>query len=40
MSSIEAYSQAVNRIPVLSAEEEHELAVRYRDDEDIAAARK
>jgi len=40
MSSIEAYGQAVNRIPVLSAEEEHELAVRYRQDEDIKAARK
>ncbi len=40
MSSIEAYSQAVNRIPVLSAEEERSLAVRYRDDEDLAAARK
>ena len=40
MSSIEAYTQAVNRIPVLSAEEEHELAVRYRNDEDVAAARK
>jgi RNA polymerase sigma-32 factor len=40
MSSIEAYGQAVNKIPVLSAEEEHELAVRYRQDEDIEAARK
>jgi RNA polymerase sigma-32 factor len=40
MSSIEAYTQAVNRIPVLSAEEEHELAVRYRNEEDVAAARK
>ncbi|MGM0594144.1 MAG: RNA polymerase sigma factor RpoH [Pseudomonadota bacterium] len=40
MSSIEAYSQAVNRIPVLSAEEEHDLAVRYRNEEDVAAARK
>ncbi len=40
MSSIEAYTQAVNKIPVLSAEEEHALAVRYRNDEDMAAARK
>jgi len=40
MSSIEAYTQAVNRIPVLSAEEEHELAVKYRKDEDVDAARK
>jgi RNA polymerase sigma-32 factor len=38
MSSIEAYSQAVNRIPVLSKEEEHDLAVRYRENEDIDAA--
>jgi RNA polymerase sigma-32 factor len=40
LSSIEAYSQAVNRIPVLTAEEERELAVRYREEEDIDAARK
>ncbi|MFO7593477.1 MAG: RNA polymerase sigma factor RpoH [Pseudomonadota bacterium] len=40
MGSIEAYSQAVNRIPVLTAKEEQELAVRYRQDEDIDAARK
>jgi RNA polymerase sigma-32 factor len=40
LSSIEAYTQAVNRIPVLSAEEEHDLAVRYREEEDRAAARK
>jgi len=40
MSSIEAYTQAVNRIPVLTADEERELAVRYRQDEDIEAARK
>ncbi len=40
LSSIEAYSQAVSRIPVLTAEEERELAVRYREDEDIDAARK
>lgn len=40
LSSIEAYTQAVNRIPVLSAEEEHELAVRYRQEEDVEAAQK
>ena len=40
ISSIEAYSQAVNRIPVLTADEEHELAVRYRESEDLEAARK
>ncbi|MDN3516345.1 RNA polymerase sigma factor RpoH [Aquisalimonas lutea] len=37
--SEEAYIQAVNQIPVLSAEEEHELAVEYRDHENIDAAR-
>jgi len=40
ISSIEAYSQAVNRIPVLTADEERELAVRYRESEDLEAARK
>ncbi len=33
------YIQAVNRVPTLSAEEEHDLAVRYRDDNDLDAAR-
>lgn len=33
------YIQAVNAAPVLSAEEERELAVRYRDDNDLDAAR-
>ncbi|MFO7858743.1 MAG: RNA polymerase sigma factor RpoH [Ectothiorhodospiraceae bacterium] len=37
--SEEAYIQAVNQIPVLSAEEEYELAVEYRDQQDIDAAR-
>ena len=40
VSSIEAYSQAVNRIPVLSAEDEHELAKRFHEKEDLEAARK
>ena len=38
--SIEAYSQSVNRIPMLSAEEEYELAVRLREDEDLESARR
>jgi len=38
IGSVEAYMQAVSAIPVLSAEDEHDLAVRYRDQEDIEAA--
>ena len=37
--SLEAYIHSVNQIPVLSAEEEKELAIRFRDDNDIDAAR-
>ncbi len=37
--SLEAYIQSVSHIPVLSAEEERALAVRYRDDQDLDAAR-
>ncbi|MDH5377273.1 MAG: RNA polymerase sigma factor RpoH [Gammaproteobacteria bacterium] len=37
--SLEAYIHSANQIPVLSAEEERELAVRYRSDEDLEAAR-
>ncbi|WP_290649361.1 RNA polymerase sigma factor RpoH [Aquisalimonas sp.] len=37
--SEEAYIRAVNQIPVLSAEDEHELALEYRDQENIDAAR-
>ncbi|MCS3903308.1 RNA polymerase sigma-32 factor [Methylohalomonas lacus] len=37
--SLEAYVQAVNQIPVLGAEEEHELAERYQRDNDLDAAR-
>jgi len=37
--SEDSYIQAVNGIPTLSAEEEHDLAVRYRDHNDIGAAR-
>jgi len=37
--SLEAYTQAVNAIPVLSAEEERDLAVRLQRDSDLDAAR-
>jgi len=39
VGSEEAYIHAVNRVPMLSAEEEYELAVRYRRDQDLQAAR-
>lgn len=38
--SIEAYQAAVARIPVLSAEEERELALRLKHDNDLEAARR
>jgi RNA polymerase sigma-32 factor len=38
IGSVEAYQQAVSTIPVLSAEDEHALALRYRDEEDLEAA--
>jgi len=37
--SIEAYIQTVNRFPILSAEEEQGLARRFRDQDDLEAAR-
>ncbi len=37
--SLEAYVQTVNRIPMLSAEEERALAQRFRRDNDLDAAR-
>ncbi|MEW6133891.1 MAG: RNA polymerase sigma factor RpoH [Pseudomonadota bacterium] len=37
--SLEAYIQSVNRYPLLSLEEEQKLARRWRDHEDIDAAR-
>ena len=37
--SLEAYITSVNRLPVLSAEEEQRLARRLRDHEDLGAAR-
>ncbi len=39
LGSLENYIQAVNRFPLLSAEQEHELAVRLRDEGDLEAAR-
>ena len=38
--SLEAYTQAVNQIPMLSAAEERELAVRLQHDGDLEAARR
>jgi len=37
--SLEAYVQTVNRFPILSAEEERSLALRYRERGDLDAAR-
>ena len=37
--SLESYFQSVNKIPMLSAEEERLLAVRYSEDGDLEAAR-
>jgi RNA polymerase sigma-32 factor len=39
LGSLENYIQAVNRFPMLSQEQEHDLAVRFRDEEDLEAAR-
>lgn len=39
LGSLDAYITAVNRIPMLSPEQEHDLAVRLRDQQDIDAAR-
>jgi len=39
LGSLENYIQAVNRFPLLSAEQEHELAVRFREQDDVEAAR-
>ena len=36
--SIEAYIQAVNRVPMLSAEDERALATRFREQNDLEAA--
>jgi len=40
IGSLEAYLQTVFNVPMLSAEQEHELAVRYRNEDDLAAARR
>ena len=39
LGSLEAYIGAVNRVPVLAVEDEQALAHRFRDDEDLGAAR-
>ena len=39
LGSLENYIQAVNRFPLLSAEQEHDLAVRFRENQDVEAAR-
>lgn len=39
IGSLDAYIAAVHRIPVLTVEEEQALARRYRDEEDLDAAR-
>ncbi len=38
--SLETYIDAVNRIPLLAADEERELARRYREEDDLEAARR
>jgi len=40
IGSIESYTAAVNRIPMLTAEEERELGRRLREEDDIEAAQK
>ena len=37
--SLETYIQSVNRIPMLSAEQERLLAIRFRETNDLDAAR-
>jgi RNA polymerase sigma-32 factor len=39
LGSLDSYLDRVSRIPVLTREEEHELAVRFRRDDDLDAAR-
>ncbi len=39
IGSFDAYADAVSRIPVLSREDEHALAVRFRTENDLEAAR-
>jgi len=40
IGSLDHYIQAVNSVPMLSAEEEHELATRLREHNDLDAARR
>jgi RNA polymerase sigma-32 factor len=39
VGSLESYIQTVNRVPMLSAQEERELALRWREKQDLEAAR-
>jgi len=39
VGSLESYISTVNRVPMLSAQEERELALRWRDKQDVEAAR-
>ena len=39
VGNLDAYIQAVNRVPMLSAQEETDLATRLRDAGDLTAAR-
>ena len=39
VGSLESYISTVNRVPMLSAQEERELALRWRDKQDLEAAR-
>src|SRR3990170_2216634 len=39
VGSLDSYIERVSRIPVLTREQEHELATRFRRDEDLGAAR-
>ena len=38
IGNLEAYRHAANSVPMLSAEREHELAVRFREENDLQAA--
>ncbi|MCB1866451.1 MAG: RNA polymerase sigma factor RpoH [Chromatiales bacterium] len=40
VGSLDAYIHAVNEVPMLTEEEERDLALRLRDDDDLAAAQR
>ncbi len=40
VGSLDAYITRINNVPMLSAEEEHDLAVRFREQNDLEAARR